>query len=419
MGIEANEEVREGGRNSMTATTREVSLAKRKLLLHDGAAFLVLMLVAVTLFGVTLFLFRSFEEHRAELAVRWSDRGMAALREGKAQAAIEPLRTALSYAPDNHEDALLLAQALGDAGHTEEATNYFLNLWETKPGDGFINLELARLLRSKGDPAAAVNYYRAAIFGTWQGDGVVRRRDVRLELARYLVEQKDLRSAQTELQIAEGNAPDNAGLDEIFGDRFVEAGDSVDALSSFKKAIKDGPHNRTALLKAGRLAYDLGQYVEARGLLARAIRESSGARHGEGAQVVELDALYDKVDRLVDLAPFRSLSEGEQMTRLLEARLIAGRRMNACMAGPGTAGGVISPALVDLRTQWAGAPGRISREALLRDESQRDAVRRLVSDTEVQTASLCGQPSGDDAVLLRLIQVPPAREGLGAEQEGR
>ena len=404
----------------MTTTTRDVLLAKRKLLLHDSAAFLVLTLVAVTLFGVTLFLFRSFEEHRAELAARWSERGIAALQQGKAQNAIEPLRTALSYAPDNHQDAMLLAQALGDAGHTDEAVNYFLNLWETTPGDGFINLELARLQRSKKEPASAINYYRAAIFGTWQGDGVVRRRDVRLELARYLVEQKDLRSAQTELQIAEGNAPDNAGLDEIFGDRFVEAGDIVDALLSFKKAIKDGPHNRTALVKAGRLAYDLGQYVEARGLLARAIRESSGARRGGGTQVVELDALYDKVDRIVELAPFRSLSEREQVTRLLEAREIARRRMEMCMAGPGTAGGIIAPELVDLHARWMGAPGRMNREALLRDESQEDGVRQLIRDTEVLTAKVCGAPAGDDAVLLRLIQVPPAGEGSGvAEQDIR
>ena len=62
-----------------------------------------------------------------------------------------------------------------------------MNLWVTQPGDGFINLELARLSAKKKDPQNAIKYYRASIYGTWEGDGVVRRREVRLELARYLI----------------------------------------------------------------------------------------------------------------------------------------------------------------------------------------------------------------------------------------
>jgi hypothetical protein len=63
---------------------------------------------------------------------------------------------------------LLLAQALGDAGHTEESYNYFLGLWETQPGSGFINLRLARLAAKKNDMQAAINYYRAAIYGIFE-----------------------------------------------------------------------------------------------------------------------------------------------------------------------------------------------------------------------------------------------------------
>jgi hypothetical protein len=59
---------------------------------------------------------------------------------------------------------------------------------------------------------AAINYYRAAIYGTWEGDAPVRRRDLRLELSRYLIAHHDLSSARTELLVAGGNAPDDLGL---------------------------------------------------------------------------------------------------------------------------------------------------------------------------------------------------------------
>ena len=135
----------------MQPATTYPALTRRGLILHDALAFLALLATSVALFGVTLFLFRSFEQHRADLAVRWAERGRIALQQGKPDAAVTALRTALSYAPDERANQLLLAQALAKAGHTEEATNYFLNLWDARPGDGFINLQLARLARQKGD----------------------------------------------------------------------------------------------------------------------------------------------------------------------------------------------------------------------------------------------------------------------------
>src|SRR6185437_14555862 len=95
----------------------EVSLAKRRLFLRDSLTFVVLTLLTGVLFLVTLFLFRSFTSHRAELAVRWSGRGKAALDAGKPDQAMVALRTALSYAPDTRSYELLLAQALADSGH--------------------------------------------------------------------------------------------------------------------------------------------------------------------------------------------------------------------------------------------------------------------------------------------------------------
>lgn len=121
------------------------SVARRRLILRDSLTFLSLTLFTLALFTVTLFLFRSFAAHRIDLGQRWSDRGRTALAKGQSEQAIAALRTALSYSPGERSYELLLAQALAAAGHTEEAYNYFSGLWDSAPGDGFINLQLARL----------------------------------------------------------------------------------------------------------------------------------------------------------------------------------------------------------------------------------------------------------------------------------
>ena len=154
----------------MTSETESDWSVKRRLILRDALTFLSLALITVVLFAVTLFLFRTFAAHREELAQRWAARGQAAIASGHPDQAIVALRAALSHAPGERSYELRLAQALDDAGHTEEAYNYFLGLWETQPGNGLINLSLARLAAKKNDMQAAINYYRAAIYGTWGGD---------------------------------------------------------------------------------------------------------------------------------------------------------------------------------------------------------------------------------------------------------
>ena len=74
-------------------------ITKRQLFLRDSLFFLVLTLITAALAGVTLFLFRSFEMHREELAVRWAGRGQTAMQQGHPEQAVKALRVALSYEP--------------------------------------------------------------------------------------------------------------------------------------------------------------------------------------------------------------------------------------------------------------------------------------------------------------------------------
>jgi Tfp pilus assembly protein PilF len=217
-------------------TTTVEPFNKRALLLRDGLTFLILTLTTLALYGVTTFLFHSFESHREDLGQRWSQRGQQAIQQGRPTEAITALRAALTYAPDDQSYQLLLAQALADAGRTDEATAYYQTFWDARPGDGNINLQLARLYRQTKNTNKAINFYRASIFGAWQGDAITRRREVRLELTSYLIEQQDYLNARTELLIIAGNAPDNASLDMNLAEMFETVGDIENAAIFYDRA---------------------------------------------------------------------------------------------------------------------------------------------------------------------------------------
>jgi tetratricopeptide (TPR) repeat protein len=367
-------------------------------MLRDAVTFLGLTLLTAVLFAVTLFLFRSFAAHRAELAQRWSERGRIAISQGKPDQAIVALRTALSYAPDERSYELLLAQALEDAGHLDEAYNYFLGLRETEPGDGFINLRMARLAAQKRDAQAAANYYRAAIYGTWEGDGTVRRREVRLELARYLIALRDNDNARSELLIAGGNNPNDVGVALSLADLLQQAGDRQDALSYYQKVLALEPKNETALAAAGRMEYEDGNFEEAHRLLEEAVKEQSDAP-ADTATMLENSA------RILTLSPAAKVPVDERVGRLLRARDLAKKRFDACNARLSTASGLAAP-LQSLGARWTSGDASLSRAALLTDQATQDATMQLVFDTEVQTNQICGAPSGDDALLLLLARSP-------------
>ena len=391
----------------MTLETENDWSVKRRLILRDTLTFLSLALITAALFAVTLFLFRTFAAHRQELAQRWAARGQAAIASGHPDQAIVALRAALSHAPGERSYELRLAQALDDAGHTEEAYNYFLGLWETQPGNGLINLSLARLAAKKNDMQAAINYYRAAIYGTWEGDGIVRRRDLRLELSRYLIAHHDLSSARTELLVAGGNAPDDLGLALTLAQLLEQASTPHDALNYYQKVLAQEPNNQQALEAAGRLEYGFGNFEEAQRLLDRARHEHDATAPNQ-ALSPNVQAMLDTSKQILSLAPSKKLPAKERVTRILRVRNLAKRRFDSCKAQV-SAASEPSP-LQNLGARWMSKEANINRDALLNDTGEQDAVMKLVYDTEVQTSQICGAPTGGDALLMMLAKSPKAVE---------
>ncbi len=407
--MEALQENDKGAGATTVETGSESSLhqVKRALLLRDSLTFFVLTLAAVVLYGATSFLFRSFEERRDDLARDYTVRGRAALAADQPEAAVGAFRTALSYAPDNRTNHLLLAEALAEGHHSEEAISYFQSLRETQPADGFINLELARLLRQKGDRDASLQYYRAASLGTWTGDSVVSRRNVEMELTDYLIQGGDLAAARAEVLLAAADTPESTALDVLFGDKLLQAQDGVDALAYYRKAIQLDGQNAPALIRAGRLLYRTGKYADAREVLQRALRQEAKTPQ-DREQAVENKTLADDAERMQQLTLGADLGAGVLAAHLRTDAAVAKSRLNTCVARDG-AGAEVPPNLQTLLTEWQVADKGKDKRAAAQTETDQDTLRQLIFRTEMETQQQCGAPTGDDALLLQLAQAHAAQ----------
>lgn len=379
-----------------TATDRA---AVRNHLLRDGVTFLALSTVAVILFAGTSLLFRSFTSRRDELARQFAEQGKQALQQHQPAAAIDDLRASLEYGPDDRTSRLLLAQALAEDGRTAEAMNYFAALRETEPADGFVNLQLARLYRKAANTDRAVDSYRSATLGLWDGDGIARRLQVQLEFSDYLIELGRPGPARAELLAAAGNAPESSSIFLRLGDEFQKANDPQDALSSYQKAVHLDPADVTALSKAGRQAYDMGDYAEAHHLLQLALKKQPDTLAAH-----ELTTLSDNAERLRELSLSRALPAEERENHLRTASEIARHRLTACVADTSKNPAAAAPAQIQaLLARWKQETLPVHRDGLSEAATQ-DRMTQLIFDTETQTAKLCGAPSGDDALLLLLTR---------------
>lgn len=373
---------------------------RRKIILRDSAIILILVLSALVLYAVTAFLFGSFSRRETELGKQFGESGKQALARGDGTRAIHDLRISLSYAPDDAYNRLLLAEALAQANHSEEARSYFLSLLEVQPADGFINLQLARLSRKRKDPQQAIQYYRAAAVGNWINAPIDARFEVQLELADYLIEQHRLPAARAELLIAAEDAPATTDAYTDLGDSFLNAADPANAVNEYQKAIKLDPRDAPALLKAARLEYQMSAYADAYRLLAAAKRVDSGAKLSD-VESAEAGILMENARRIQDLTVSQDLPAREREEHLLRDLSIAKLRYTGCLAKLDT-GSPEPPDLQTLDADWHAADSFLNKHSALDNGDDEANMTKLVFDTEEETQKLCGPPVGDDALLLLL-----------------
>jgi Tfp pilus assembly protein PilF len=380
---------------------------KRKIVVRDSISLLTLLLVTIALFTATVFLFRAFSNLRSRLASRWLERGEAALHGGHPELAIEDLRSALAYSPGHTEIEVELAEALADAGRTQEATSYFNTLWEAEPGNGTINLQLARLAARQDLQSEAQQYYRASIYGTWEGDGSVRRRQVRLELINYLIATSKFDQARSELLIVAGNAPNDPSILLPIAALMEKAGDPANASHIYRTILQHGPPNLIALEGAGRTAFALGNYVQARDYLHRALAQPGMASHSAQARQ-DITDLADEAVQILLLYPSPSLSQRAQAERVLHDRNLAQQRLQECAAA--TPQQAVNREMAAILTRWQQEPAKLKTHDLESDPDRRQSEMQLVYDTEQVAEKYCGPPTGENALLSKIAANPGAVE---------
>ena len=96
-------------KSPLTASDR---IERRHLIFADSLALVTLFAITALLAVLTNYLYQSYASHQAALAQRWLERGEQALRDGKPQAAIDALSSALAYSPSDRKTEIKLAQAL-------------------------------------------------------------------------------------------------------------------------------------------------------------------------------------------------------------------------------------------------------------------------------------------------------------------
>jgi Flp pilus assembly protein TadD len=422
-------------------------IERRRLIFADTLSLVTLFAITALLAILTNYLYQSYASHQVSLAARWLQRGDQALRDNKPQAAIDALSSALAYAPNDRSTAIKLAEALASAGRVQEATVYFNALLESQQGSGVINLQLARLAARQGNESQAIEDFQKAIYGNWEGDGYVRRREVRFELINYLIAHHRLDQARSELLVASGNAPvDDISVQLEIARKMEQAQDPSDAFHVYRTILHHHPSLREALDGAGRTAFKLGRYLEAKRYLARALELPATEADSDESAVAALQQSRDQLSeasRILALYPSSRLKPAERDARILTARQLAMARLTMCLnakaAAPATPSAAPAPKvssnplqslasrftrqpskpagnqapappgvdpLQGLVERWQKLPSKVSSTQLAKDPELAETEIQLIYDTELVTQQVCGAPTGDDALLLKIAQAP-------------
>ena len=348
--------------------------------------------ILVALFTATGFLSRAFHQKELAIAEDWNERGNAALAAGHAREARDSYRNALIYEPQNTDYQLHLAQALAAYGLPDQSRAYLLNLLVQFPGDGEINLDLARLAAKDGVVDAAVHYYHGAIYGAWDVAPVESRRKARLELATFLVNHGQDPQAEAELiTLAAGAPPDESGLHATIGDLFSRAGDSARALGEFEIALKGLPNNFDALSGAGSAAFRLRDYRRAADDLERALAERPGD--------AEINSELETSRFVLSSDPFApNLSPNERARRASALLAEAASRAGKCLSATQEPGASTQLGSLLERVK-AASPNAWSEPGLRLHPEQIAPAMRAAFNLELEADQQCGHAQGRDLAL--------------------
>jgi tetratricopeptide (TPR) repeat protein len=307
---------------------------------REMTRLVILGLLAVAAFFATRAIAASNRHMTLRDAAEWYRRGERQLNEGNGDAAIDSFRRAAAKDRGEKRYVLALADALAREGQPEAARSALIALRYTSPEDRDVNVQLARLAAARHDVAAAIRYYRDALYAAWPLEEAGARRTLRLELVDMMLRQQHTGQALAELQALASDLPDDAALDVVVAQRFARAGDVRRALRQFQRAVRATPDAPEALAGAGLAAFRLGEYELARRYLHRAPDDAEGVL-----------ATRTIADLIVESDPLaRGLRSAERRRRLVADLGYATHRLDGCLAKLGGSAGPLDELVGEAQT---------------------------------------------------------------------
>ena len=358
------------------------------------------------LFVATGFTVRFYHAMERSLAVDWYRTGESSLRQGAPARAVDDLRNALFYSRDNSLYRLRLSQALIAARRPEEAEAHLLNLWERQPGDGTVNLELARLAAGSNDISKAARFYHNAIYGVWPEQPEAHRRQVRFEYCELLLAHQRNAEAQAAILELATQLPRDPVLISRVGTLFLRAEDYSRAFSQFQQALRIDSRIEEALQGAGLAAFQLGNYRDARRYLERAVKVKPDDT--PSAELLEMTQMILSIDPIESALP-----AAERARRVVRAFEQARKRLELCAQQRGETLEAPNPEteLQDVSARLAKVRPKVRERYLERNPDLVNDVTQLVFLTENVATRQCGPAKGLDQAILLV-----ARKYAGGEQ---
>jgi tetratricopeptide (TPR) repeat protein len=352
----------------------------------------ILQLVVLALAAAgTFFLTRSVASanRRESLrdAAQWFERGQAGLATGDVERAIDSFHRAMVRNRGEQGYGLALAGAMAAKGQDASARQVLLSLRESAPDAPEINVQLARLAAKRPDVTEAVRYYHNALYAPGTSERPPARRELRLELIRFLLAQRQPARGLSELFALSADLPDEAAPHVEAGQLFAQAGDERRALDQFQRALRIAPAENDALAGAGMAAATLGDYGLAQKYL--------GSISGETEAVRETRDMVEAVLRRDPLAA--RLRSSERLRRVHANLAYASERFASCRIAATT--GPADDA--DLRLQ--DAAGAFEAELKRRGTRDQDAIEQgveLASRLAVRLGQACPPATALDRALV-------------------
>jgi tetratricopeptide (TPR) repeat protein len=361
---------------------------------RDIILLFFLCAIAVAVFMFTRFV-AALDKHASDrLGEIWFSQGEQELTARQYEAAIESFRKARARDRDKREYVLALASALESANHTDEARQALLHIREVAPESAEVNLPLARLAAQRQDVTEALRYYHNALYGLWNGSQVdEQRREVRIELANFLLAHKQLSMALSELLVLDTELPDDARAYVDIGEMFLRAGDPAHALKDFTHALHLKRNDADALAGAGQAAFDTQDYVQSRKYLQAA--KALGSHRQAVEDLVSVIAMVFARDPLLPRLP-----QEERIRRATDDYQQSLNTLQTCMAAQQNQQEPLFTRLQLLHAETLAFRERLQPKNLRGDpEAVRDAVE-LVYRIEHAVDTTCAPVQQVDRALL-------------------